>query len=81
MTKIPVRKKADIHSRSQLFTVRVWREDLGEGCSEWRGKIQHVTSGEAHYFRDWPGLVTCMQEMIGNQLTDTWESYGAIREE
>jgi len=27
---------------SQLFTVRVWREDLGERGSEWRGKVQHL---------------------------------------
>jgi len=81
MSKIPVQKKAEIHSRSQLFTVRVWREDLGEGCSEWRGKVQHVTSGEVRYFRDWPGLVACIQEVIGNQSADTRGSYKAIEEE
>jgi len=81
MTKIPVRKKAEIHSRSQLFTVRVWCEDLGEGNSEWRGKIQHVTNGEVRYFRGWQGLVACMQEMIGNQPTDAPGPYGAIEEE
>ncbi len=52
-------------ARSQLFTVRVWREDLGNGCAEWRGKVQHVTSGEVRYFRDWPALIACMQEMLG----------------
>jgi len=48
--------------RSQLFTVRVWLEDLGEGRSEWRGKVQHTLSGEACYFRDWQTLVTFMVE-------------------
>jgi len=43
---------------SQLFTVRVWLEELGNGQTEWRGKVQHVTSGEVRYFRDWSTLVT-----------------------
>ena len=64
MTKIPVQKKAEIHSHSQLFTVRVWCEDLGEGRAEWRGKVQHTTSGEARYFRDWPMLIAYIQEML-----------------
>ncbi len=41
------------HSRTHLFMVRVWLEDLGEGKTEWRGKIQHVLSGDVCYFRDW----------------------------
>jgi hypothetical protein len=49
--------------RSQLFTVRVWLEELGEGRSEWRGKVQHVLSGEARYFRDWATLIAALQEM------------------
>jgi hypothetical protein len=48
--------------RSQLFTVRVQLEDLGDGRSEWRGKVQHTLSGEACYFRDWQTLVTFMVE-------------------
>ncbi len=40
---------------SHLFTVRLWLEDLGEGQTEW-GKVQHVSSREALYFRDWPTL-------------------------
>lgn len=50
--------------RSQLFTVRLWQEDLGGGRSEWRGKVQHVLSGEARYFRDWATLIAALQEMF-----------------
>jgi len=50
--------------RSALFTVRVWREDLGDGRNEWRGKIQHTLSGEARYFREWATLITALQEML-----------------
>ena len=43
--------------RTELFAVRIWQEDLGNGQCEWRGKVQHVTSGEASYFRDWAALI------------------------
>ena len=43
--------------RSHLFTVRLWVEELGNGKSEWRGKVQYVTSGEVRYFREWTTLI------------------------
>ena len=49
---------------SHLFTVRLWAEDLGDGQIEWRGKLQHVTSGEARYFRDWRVLIALLQTML-----------------
>jgi hypothetical protein len=49
---------------SHLFTVRLWAEDLGDGQIEWRGKLQHVTSGQARYFRDWPVLIALLQMML-----------------
>ena len=42
---------------THLFTVRVWLETLDDDHSEWRGKVQHVLSGEGRAFRDWPALV------------------------
>lgn len=50
--------------RSQLFTVRLWLEDLGEGRSEWRGRVEHVLSGQTRYFRDWATLIAALQEML-----------------
>ena len=44
------------HPDSHLFTLRIWSEPLGNGWSQWRGKVQHVTSGETHYFREWSML-------------------------
>ena len=49
----------------ELFTVKLWREVLDEKQTEWRGKIQHVGSGEVRYFRDW----THMMEFIDDVLT------------
>ncbi len=50
--------------RSHFFTVRVWQEELGDGQTEWRGKVQHVPSGEVRYFREWPTLVTLLLKML-----------------
>lgn len=41
---------------TQLFTVRFWLEELGADRREWRGRAQHIESGEAIYFRDWQAL-------------------------
>jgi hypothetical protein len=56
--------------RSQLFTVRVWQEELGNGQTEWRGKVQHVHSGEVRYFREWPALVAALLNMLQEANSD-----------
>jgi len=64
---MPDRLNADspreFHPCSELFSVRVWREDVGTGRIEWRGKVEHVLSGETRYFRDWHVLLDFLQEM------------------
>lgn len=54
-----------LETHSQLFTVRLWREDLGAGETEWRGQVTHVLSGEAHYFRCWEQLGHHLEVMAG----------------
>lgn len=49
---------------SQMFTLRMWLEDLGCGQVAWRGSVQHVNSGEARYFRDWPTLEAFVEELL-----------------
>jgi hypothetical protein len=49
---------------SHLFTLRLWSEDLGSGQTDWRGKIQHVNSGEVRYFRDWPTLEAFVEGLV-----------------
>ncbi len=46
------------HSRSHLFTLRVWPEEIEEGRTEWRGKIQWVVGGDTLYFRDWEVMMS-----------------------
>ena len=52
------------HHRSYLFTLRLWSESLSDDQREWRGQIQHVTSGETRYFRNWSTLAAHLMEML-----------------
>ena len=56
--------------RSHLFTIRVWQEEIGTGQSEWRGKVQLLTSGEVRYFRKWATLVPLLLTMLSESQTD-----------
>jgi hypothetical protein len=64
MTEPPsVSKRGEFTYPSELFTVRLWREQVNDHW-EWRGKVQHVTSGETRYFHQWETLVAALQEML-----------------
>ncbi len=52
------------HQGSHLFTVRVWREELGGGQAEWRGRAQDIATGTASYFRGWPGLIAALSRLV-----------------
>jgi hypothetical protein len=54
--------------RSQLFTLRVWPEKIGEDTTEWRGKVQRVADGQTLYFRDWSVLLNFVLERPGVNL-------------
>ena len=47
---------------SHLFMVRLW-SDAVEDHKGWRGRVQHVLSGETHTFHDWSTLVDLFLEM------------------
>jgi hypothetical protein len=42
----------------------VWLEDLGDGQTEWRGKVEYVPSGEIRYFREWSALGMFLLKML-----------------
>ncbi len=54
------------HSRVPVsrFSLQIWPEDVGEGRVEWRGKVHHMASREARYFRDWPTMLTFIQSEL-----------------
>jgi hypothetical protein len=63
--------------QSQLFMLRLWQEDLGSGEADWRGKVQHVNSGEAIYFRDWHTLEDFLEKLaFGINLKDLHDDGG-----
>ena len=57
-------EKNENERHSELFTVWLWREELGDNQAEWRGKVQHVQKGEAYYFREWSMLVAAIRKML-----------------
>src|SRR4051812_336308 len=62
-SEIAVQKDEDkIHATSQLFLIRLWPDE--EGLPQWRGKVQHVISGQANDFHDWPMLIARLQAML-----------------
>jgi hypothetical protein len=50
--------------QSHLFTVRLWKEDLGDGRSEWRGQVRDALKRQTRYFRDWQTLSTFLEEQL-----------------
>jgi hypothetical protein len=60
--------------RSQLFTLRVWPEEVTAGNTEWRGKIQRVVGGETVYFHSWDAMLTFLLKSLdatGETQADT----------
>ena len=57
-------EKSSQHPRSHLFTVRVWKEEIGTDQTEWRGKVQLLTNGDVRYFREWSTLVPLLLTML-----------------
>lgn len=49
-------------AHSQLFTLRVWVEDVGNSRSEIRGQVKHILTGETTYFREWSSLLAFLQQ-------------------
>jgi hypothetical protein len=58
---------------TQLFSIRLWPEDLGNGRAEWRGQVRHLPTGETHYFREWPVLVSFLQDALPDLLDEPKE--------
>lgn len=55
---------------SQLFMLRLWLEDLGSRNTGWRGKVQHVKSGEVRYFRDWSILEDFIEQKMRQEYPE-----------
>jgi hypothetical protein len=62
-------KHGKLGEQAQMFTLQIWVTGQQENTFDWRGRIQHIQSGEVQYCRDWKGFVGYVEEMILNQST------------
>ncbi|MFU8826494.1 MAG: hypothetical protein ACNA70_03285 [Brevefilum sp.] len=51
---------------TRLFTLSLWQVQQGDDphMTTWRGKLQSLPDGEAHYFRDWEVLIEHLERML-----------------
>lgn len=56
--------EADVHS----FVMRLWRENQEDpdAPAEWRGWIEHVQSGQRHYFRELNDIPAIVAGYVGS---------------
>ncbi len=56
--------EAEAHS----FVMRIWREnrDDPDDPAEWRGWLEHVQSGQRHYFRDLNEIPAIVAGYVGS---------------
>jgi hypothetical protein len=55
-------------TRAQLFTVRLWAEDIGD-ATEYRGQVRDVVSGAYRGFRHWSELTEFMEARVNDHLS------------
>jgi len=63
---------------SHLFLVRFWREEAQEvqDQREWRGRVQHVLSGEAHSFGNLSMLLDVLIAVLPAPSPDVEDLHG-----
>ncbi len=64
------RQGADVaNHETRLFTISLWEVSQGDDPVKhlWRGKLQSLPDGEAHYFRDWNVLIQQLEMMLANR--------------
>lgn len=54
----------ELETPPQLFVLRLWPVQLGDGRMEWRGRLHHAQTNETRYFRDWPALIPSLLAML-----------------
>lgn len=59
----------DPWSRSQLFTLRVWYEQIETDKREVRIQVKHVLSGEMRYFRKWTQMTDYLTSKLDPSST------------
>ncbi len=59
------------HARqSELFMLRLWAEEQGDGAVAWRGRVQHALTGRSAYFQGWSALAAFLDDFLAAQLPE-----------
>ena len=58
------------NKNSELFLLRVWREEEAEGAKRWRGRLQHAASGAQRQFRTLDELADLLDTLLGVAVTE-----------
>ena len=53
-------------TQTQMFTLRISVTSQKGSKLEWRGRIQHVQSGEVQYCQNWDSFIAYVEEMLCN---------------
>ena len=56
---------------STHFALQVWPERTDGHGVEWRGKIHHLASGDAQYFRDWPTMMAFLETTLTDEPAES----------
>lgn len=60
-----------------LFVLHLWPEAIAPQQHEWRGRVEHLESGEVYFFRDAATLYQVLLAMVPELLEgDTLEEDG-----
>ncbi|MDX1435674.1 MAG: hypothetical protein R3335_02610 [Anaerolineales bacterium] len=49
---------------AHIFSLRLWQEAVDGGHHEWRGRVEHLSSGEFFYFRDGSPIVPLLVRLL-----------------
>ena len=52
--------------QTQTFTLRIWVTNQKDATLKWRGRIQHIQSGEVQYCQNWDAFITYVEEVLRN---------------
>lgn len=64
------KKRQRAYGNSELFTIRLWMEELGEGV-DYRGQVKHVVTGATRNFREWADLEAFLLGTFNDYEEDT----------
>jgi len=53
-------------TQAQTFTLRIWITNQEGTHLEWRGRMQHIQSGEVKYCQDWDSFIIYVEEVLCN---------------